>query len=164
MCYAVGMAENKPIRFRAAPEVHAAKDVLDARGVDVGELLSRHLVEQAKPHPTIYDYALKAGMEAHVFEAWDFDGHSVKVVTDGAGKPWPLAGMSFGWTEYDAHPRHVLLFQVDGRDRIRACSGVVIVNGDEMVPPFGVFLTPEMATWPPGRWIEEAERRAKAAR
>lgn len=158
--------ENKPLRFRAAPEVHAAAATLQARGVDVGEMLSKHLIEQARPKPAIYEYALRMGMETRLFEAFDFDGLLVKVVTNGKGEKWawPEGG---GTREYDANPRYVLLFRIDHRGAVAASAGVIMRHGGEQVPPFAhaTMRTPTGAipSVSPDRAIYDAEVLARAA-
>lgn len=135
--------ENKPLRFRAAPEVHAAAATLQARGVDVGEMLSRHLVEQAAADTEIMRHAQALGLRPRRYEPWDQDGVLVLFVTDGNGNAPTPGGRRVACS----------FFRDNGPGRWSAGS-VEIHTGYETICRSGVLVPADL---PVHKWIGYAE-------
>lgn len=135
------MAGNKPIRFRAPPEVHAAHASLSARGVDVGEMLSRHLVEQAEADTEIMRWAQAAGLRPRRYDPMDQDGVLVLVPTNGRGGP-------------PDHRRVICSFFRMNYSGAWYANAVPILNGDEVIARSGPSIPAKL---PVSQWIGYAE-------
>lgn len=137
------MAENKPLRFRAAPAVHMAWVTLQTRGVDVGEMLSKHLVEQAAADTEIMRHAQALGLSPRRHELWNQDAVVILFATNGAGAPPVRDGR-----------RVVCSFTRDNYRGTWRASAVEIFNGYESVARDGALIP---AGLPVHKWIGYAE-------
>ena len=136
---------NALIRFRAPPEVHAAKADLDARGVSVSGLLSKAILDAAQEHNAILRHAAERGLETRpVRELPDQDAIMFQIVTDGYGEP-PTAT-----------DRVVLAFTMPHRTGQWLASATRITHGDERIAIGGVSVPDDVVD--AAAWIDFAER------
>lgn len=81
------MPPNRPLRFRATPEVHAAAAQLQARGVNVGDVLGAHILDIAQEENPIAAWAKSQGLSVRRTPLWDKDAVLLKITTNGHTLP-----------------------------------------------------------------------------
>lgn len=136
---------NPLLRTRQPPEVHAAAETLKSRGVDVGRLIGRTLIDAAAEESGLVAWADKNGLRVRKTAFPDQDGFVVHVVTNGAGKP-PEEGA-----------RVVCSFTFAPLRRLWYAAATRVVRGDERIDCRGVEVP---AGLPVDRWVTFAEGRA----
>lgn len=132
---------NDHLRFRQPPEVHEAAQTLRARGVDVGALVGRTILDAAREESGLVQWAEKNGLRARKTQLVDQDGFVVSVATNGAGGA-------------PDESRVVCAFVYISMRRQWIASATRIVNGFERLSMTGPFLPADL---PVDRWVSFAE-------
>lgn len=134
---------NKPLRYRLPPEVHSAADTLQSRGVDVGALVGRTLLDAAQEESALVQWAQAQGLRARKTLLVDRDGFVVSVVTNGSGGAW-----------VDGGPRVVCSFIYVPLRQRWTVSATRVVDGTEQLNMSGPYIPVDL---PVDRWIALAE-------
>lgn len=132
---------NDHLRFRQPSEVHEAAKALQSRGVDVGALVGRTILDAAREESGLVQWAEKNGLRARKTQLVDQDGFVVSVVTNGAGGA-------------PDESRVVCSFIFVPIRRQWVASATRIVNGDERFNCNGPYLPADL---PVDRWVSFAE-------
>lgn len=132
---------HEPLRYRQPPEVHDAAKVLQARGVDVGALVGRTILDAAREESGLVQWAEKRGLRARKTALVEQDGFVVSVATNGAGGA-------------PGESRVICAFVYVPVRRQWVTSATRIVNGFESFNLSGPFLPDDL---PVDRWVAFAE-------